>query len=391
MYEIQDLITYDGTQRKRLDNGFLLIKACKVARTGLLQYPARMFTGRTGDAFNAGETVTIYRGADELLNATTVDSFTGSVVTLDHPAGNFVSARNSKHHSIGHISGSVEAQGEFLVADLLITDAATIAKVESNEYELSAGYLADYDFTAGTTPTGEKYHGRQRNIRGNHIACVKKGRCGNSCRVADSIDNEVQPMHVSISGVSYACEDANLALAITTALQKTADLEGKITADNADIAAKLAEKDQEIDTLKKANEAMKADVMTADQLDAAADIRASVVNTARSFDKDFDSKGMSTSAIKASILVSQCSDLATGDARLDDETYLGARYDALMAAVKSTDTPTGDSFMAGGAGTGTQTPNVADFETIRKDAAKRTAAAIEARRNKWNPDYKAGA
>ena len=388
MFEIQNLITFDASQRKRLDNGFLLIKACRVARTGILQYPARMFKGAIGDAFNPADSVTIYRGADELLNATTVDSFTGSVITLNHPAGNFVSAGNSKHHSIGHVSGQVEADGDFLVADLLITDAATVKKIESNEYELSAGYLADYDFTPGTTPDGEKYHGRQRNIRGNHIACVQKGRCGNSCRVADSID-EVKPMHVTIAGVSYACEDQNLANAITAALQKHDDLKGQVTADNADIAAKLAAKDQEIETLKQAAEDHKKDVMTNDQLEIAAEERANVIGIARSFDKDFDAAGKSVTAIKTEILVSKCSDLVTGDTRLDNEVYVDARFDALVTAKPSTDTPTGDTFMAGAAQGQQNNVVEADFDALSKATAKRIEKSIAARRNQWNPDYKA--
>jgi len=196
-------------------------------------------------------------------------------------------------------------------------------------------------------------------------------------------------MHVTISGVSYACEDSNLANAITAALQKTADLEGQITADNADIAAKLAAKDQEIDTLKKDNEKLKASVLTADQIEAVAEERASVVGVARSFDKDFDAKGLSTGAIKTAVLVGQCSDLATGDTRLDEPVYVDARFDALLSLKAASDTPTGDSFMAGAASGDNSSVVKADFDSISKAAHERTKAAIAARRNQWNPDYKA--
>jgi hypothetical protein len=68
---------------------------------------------------------------------------------------------------------------DVLMADLLIWDKDAIALIDRGKRELSVGYDADYEELGPG-------HGRQRNIRANHLALVERGRCGPRCAIGDS-------------------------------------------------------------------------------------------------------------------------------------------------------------------------------------------------------------
>jgi len=65
-----------------------------------------------------------------------------------------------------------------LIADLVITDKAAIDYVNKDLPEVSAGYEAEYEQT-------EPGRGVQRNIVGNHVALVERGRAGPRCSIQD--------------------------------------------------------------------------------------------------------------------------------------------------------------------------------------------------------------
>jgi hypothetical protein len=93
--------------------------------------------------------------------------------------------------------------------------------------EVSAGYRVEFDATPGIAPTGDRYDGIQRNINGNHIAVVRRGRAGPDVKLhLDRFDaanpslistTEDTPMtaQVNFDGVSFEVSDA-----IATAIAK---------------------------------------------------------------------------------------------------------------------------------------------------------------------------
>src|SRR5690606_27126345 len=73
-------------------------------------------------------------------------------------------------------------------ADMLITHADTIADIDKGKRELSCGYSCDLEHVPGEwidprTGVAHRYDAIQRNIRGNHVAVVSKGRAGPEARV----------------------------------------------------------------------------------------------------------------------------------------------------------------------------------------------------------------
>jgi hypothetical protein len=72
---------------------------------------------------------------------------------------------------------------ETVVGSILITDPDLLGTVRHRKNALSVGYTVDYDPTPGTHPKYGKYHGIQRNIRGDHLAIVEAGRAGPEARI----------------------------------------------------------------------------------------------------------------------------------------------------------------------------------------------------------------
>jgi hypothetical protein len=118
-------------------------------------------------------------------------SFIGKPITDNHPKDP-VTAANWKDHARGMVMGAMR-DGEYLAFDLLLTDAATIKKVDDGKRELSNGYAAELEFGDFQAPDGTKCAARQVKISGNHVALVDQGRAGAECRIADAANCESIP------------------------------------------------------------------------------------------------------------------------------------------------------------------------------------------------------
>lgn len=157
--------------------GFVRLRA-RIGRTGLHDYSAAELGHPAG--FAPEDRVRVYRPPAEVFDAASMASFAGKPVTDDHPPA-MVDAANWRRYAVGHAGEQVVQDGEHLATDLVIADAAAADRARAGA-ALSNGYHADFVFEPGTTPDGEPYDALQRNIRGNHIALVDDGRCGDSCR-----------------------------------------------------------------------------------------------------------------------------------------------------------------------------------------------------------------
>lgn len=155
--------------------GYLICFDVCIGRTGEQVYGAEELPGVSADA--QGD-IRITRPEEEVFAPTSMRSYEGKPVTLEHPA-ELVSPENWRQLAMG-IAQNVRRDGDGLFADLMITDADAMQKIQSGEYrEISCGYDAEYEETGTGT-------GKQFNIVGNHIALVKAGRCGPRCAIKDS-------------------------------------------------------------------------------------------------------------------------------------------------------------------------------------------------------------
>lgn len=152
--------------------GYLICFDVPIGRTGEQIYGAEEL-GRAGD----GE-IRVSRPAEEVFAESSMRSFEGKPVTIDHPS-DMVGPETWRSLAMG-TAHNVRRVEDTLVADLLITDPEAMSKIKSGELrEISCGYDAEYEETG-------KHSGVQRSIVGNHIALVKRGRCGPQCAIGDS-------------------------------------------------------------------------------------------------------------------------------------------------------------------------------------------------------------
>jgi hypothetical protein len=173
---ITDTVTLVGDRRTTHDG--YLVADVRIARTGI-QFYGGAEMGRPDLTV-----VRVWRPEDEVFAADALASMAHRPVTLDHPP-EAVTAANWKSHSVGQVGGEVARDGDYVRVPLVLMDRAAIDAVTAGKRQLSVGYSAEIDWTAGATPDGQPYDAVQRSIRGNHLAVVDAARAGPACRIGD--------------------------------------------------------------------------------------------------------------------------------------------------------------------------------------------------------------
>ncbi|WP_427183538.1 DUF2213 domain-containing protein [Bordetella bronchialis] len=165
-----------GARQSVTNDGFLLCEGVPIARIGELHYaPGEVPVEPGPDGI-----IRIDRTPEEVFRPETLASFEGKPVTMDHPA-DFVTPDTWRQLAVGITQNVRRGEGldaDFILADMLITDRAAIDAVRAGLREVSCGYDADYEQV-------EPGRGVQRNIIGNHVALVERGRCGPRCAIGD--------------------------------------------------------------------------------------------------------------------------------------------------------------------------------------------------------------
>lgn len=377
----------------RLANGWLRVDG-RLTRTGIFLY-------RKADGSIRRE----LRTDAEVFAPEAINSFGLVPVTDEHPPA-FLDASNTKDHARGSIGESPRRDGKFIAAPLLVTDAELIAKLEDGTArELSCGYTCDLEETPGVTPDGHRYDAIQRNIRGNHVAIVPRGRAGPEARVrmdgADlpvlRIETETEDgddatrgaphnhkeRHVKktikIDGVSYEVEAEGDAVvqAFAKNEQRHADelaaLKAKIDAADGEKAKLQAKIDAQAEELKA--KAAELEALPA-KLQAKAKARADLeTKAARVLGPKFAMDKLDDKAIRSAVLAKLVPEFKA-EGRAD--AYLEARFDAELERFDA-DGDHAAKVRADLEGEGTRN----DRETVDADEARRNM--IKANRDAWKP------
>ena len=158
--------------------GFLICKNVPIARIGDQQYLGREI-GLTGA--NAERVFTVRRSPEEVFSETALASFEGKPVTDDHPP-ELLTPDTVTMYLKGHAENVRRGAGEwqdYVVADLHVQDRGLIDAIQRGKREISCGYECEYVHNADDTYS-------QKNIRGNHIAVVERGRARKRAAILDS-------------------------------------------------------------------------------------------------------------------------------------------------------------------------------------------------------------
>lgn len=158
--------------------GFLICRNVPIARTGDMDY----LESELKPDGDGSKTVAVHRSPEEVFSEAALSSFEGKPVTDEHPP-DLLSPDTCSQYARGHAQNVRKGEGEWdgcVMADLHIQDEELIRAVQGGKREISCGYECDYvDDGDGTYS--------QRDIRGNHVAVVSRGRAGRNVAILDSI------------------------------------------------------------------------------------------------------------------------------------------------------------------------------------------------------------
>jgi hypothetical protein len=126
----------------------------------------------------------------EVFDRAALDSWGCRPVTDDHPR-EWVTIDTIRDYQCGQVGTTWQRDAQdYLVGEILITDAALIDRIRAGKTELSCGYDARIVQDSGELD-GRAYDYRQTAIRGNHLAVVDRARGGPECRLL--LDGQAVP------------------------------------------------------------------------------------------------------------------------------------------------------------------------------------------------------
>ncbi len=317
--------------------GWLLVEG-KLSRTGIFLY-------RNADGSERRE----LRLPEEVFHKDSLDSFIMRPVTDDHPE-EWLTADNVRRYQVGTLGESIRRDGDYLAGRLMVTDAQAVAHLEGrSKVELSLGYLCDLEMKPGVH-NGERYDAIQRNIRGNHVALVERGRAGPEARVRMDAQDAVMvtagaspepqvrkepQVKIRIDGVDYEATE-QLAQAHEKVARDAAAQAAALTTERdklkADAAAAQAKADELAEKLKKA-EQEKKDAADPAKVREQVKARVALETAARRVLKKKDAEkldSMSDAEVKAAVVKA-----AYPERKLDGKSpeYMEAAFDLALEAL----------------------------------------------------------
>ncbi|MGO4743984.1 DUF2213 domain-containing protein [Serratia quinivorans] len=244
-------LAFDRASVRSFDKvGRLQVTKSNISKANVCPYFGREIPNHEALGLDPDKTYRLWRHPDELKKAAATFN---NIPLLNIHIPDFP-GDPPRESRVGVTHSSAEFVHPYLQNGLSVWDNSAIAGIETEEQEeLSSSYQYVADMTTGTTPDGEVYDGIMRDIVGNHVALVEKGRAGSDVLVADSLPPELKHMSKR--------KAAAIRATLKPLLAQDADLEAEVRkallaldeADKEDEKDKPAE-DEETEEEKKARE-----------------------------------------------------------------------------------------------------------------------------------------
>lgn len=374
------IIDLKPTKRVKTPQGFMLCKDVTLAKPMVKEY----YAGELGalEGFSPTDIVKIYTSPEVLFSDKVIDGFMGADVTMTHPDGNQLTAQNFRSHIIG-TAKNIREQNGYLVGDLIIKDEWAIQAIElDNIRQISLGYSASLDMTAGKDDNNQDYHGQWVDMTPDHVAVVREGRCGSDCYIGDSRDffnslnSKEQSMKVKIGQLEFEVGDnATLVQAIenqTAELDSLKQGEIKIgdTAFNltehkamqATIDALVADKK----ALSDENTTLKANQITPEQVEKLVADRVKTIDDAKKLNPQIVADGKTVEQIRHEVVVSRADDklvqAIVGDVKTAKQADIDTAFKALVATADSKPNTNATDEVLAGMNVGDKKPDEKTFD-----------------------------
>lgn len=327
--------------------GYLRVWA-SIARTGIQHY-----TDADGSIRKE------FRPETEVASPESLASFAGKAITMEHPPV-LLDSENTKDYQIGFTGSEIVYDNGFVKAVMTVTDRETIDKVMRGDVrEVSAGYRVNYDPTPGVTDSGEHYDGIQKEISGNHVAIVRRGRAGPQVRLhLDRLDaadpslisieeNQTMSAKVNFDGAEFEVSES-VALAITKEredakmsyedmkkkydeLQAAADsMKSEMDAMAEEMKGKMDSAEGRADALAEQVDSLKVELEEAKQInvDSIVEDRLALISKAKPvLDSAYEFSGKSAREVMVDAIKAVRGDSVVLDERSDD--YVQAMFDTI--------------------------------------------------------------
>ena len=196
--------------RTKDNDGHLHVSATPITKANVCPYYGREVVNWRELGLDADRIYKLYRHPEELERA--AKSFNGKPLLFGHRE---VNAEAHDHEgTVGSNTGTYW-DAPYLMGALDVWAGPAIEKIESGEAaELSAAYRYRADMTPGRTPDGEPYDGVMRDIDGNHVAIVPRGRAGRDVVVRDAAPITFKEFIMNTAKLSPAAAQTRGALAV---------------------------------------------------------------------------------------------------------------------------------------------------------------------------------
>lgn len=186
-------------------NGHLLVNRTVITKADVNGYRGSSIPKWKELGLQPDKEYMLLRDPDELRKS--LDTFKGLQLLMQHIPVH--AEEPEKESTIGSIGTVLDMDNDGRVwSSLRVYDQEGINYIESKDDnaklgELSAGYAYDADMTAGTF-NGKPYDGIMRNIHGNHVAIVHRGRIGSDAIIADSIEGQLMAKKIKVENGGLA-------------------------------------------------------------------------------------------------------------------------------------------------------------------------------------------
>ncbi|MFK5238855.1 DUF2213 domain-containing protein [Glaesserella parasuis] len=214
--------------KKEVDtNGWFEVKDNPLSKEGVFLYRGNQIILPDGSrASNTDDLIPVYRPADELSSPEAIDSFKLVPWVDEHTmlGSEELGLTPAERKGVSGVVGEdVYFKDGILYGNIKAFSENLARKIENGKKELSLGYRCSYERSSGEW-NGQKYDYIQRNLRGNHLALVDKGRMGAEVRVMDS-----QETGISYGNFIFTCDslmeknEMNLEELLKQAVEKFGD------------------------------------------------------------------------------------------------------------------------------------------------------------------------
>ncbi len=181
------------TARHKDGNGHLIVDRTCITKAAINPYRGQEIPNWQALGLDPNKVYMLLRCPTELQRA--LPTFQGLQLLERHTPVS--SEEPEKDSTVGSIGTVVEMDGDNVYSSLRVYDQNAIDLIESEKLnQLSAGYAYTADMTCGEW-NGEHYDGVMRNIHGNHVALVERGRIGKDAIIADEMPNEIEEFLMS--------------------------------------------------------------------------------------------------------------------------------------------------------------------------------------------------